>query len=195
MAEKVVNEAGQAKPLPFDQAYAALMADTKNIVKSAENTFFNSKYATLDQVLDHVKPVLAKHKFALSQSTSFSNGVILLNTELSYYGDQEGGVNSSSYPVTPAKTNDPQSLGSALTYARRYQIMLILGITATDEDDDGNKGSQYLATDAIGDIDGAPDEDALRAVWKKIGQAGFPKDVLTALTKKKESRKLALAAG
>ncbi len=43
-------------------------------------------------------------------------------------------------PLEPAKPRDPQSMGSAITYARRYAYMAILGIAA--EDDDGNAASR-----------------------------------------------------
>jgi hypothetical protein len=64
-------------------------------------------------------------------------GVDGLTTTLRHIsGESISGV----YPVNPVK-NDPQSIGSALTYSRRYSLMAMLGIVA-DDDDDGNAATQ-----------------------------------------------------
>lgn len=51
----------------------------------------------------------------------------------------------SRWQITATK-NDPQSLGSALTYFRRYSLCAAVGITAENEDDDGNAASTPPAT-------------------------------------------------
>jgi hypothetical protein len=51
-------------------------------------------------------------------------------------------------PIDPAaKVNDMQKTASALSYARRYALQLALGITTTDEDDDGQAGGLQVITE------------------------------------------------
>lgn len=112
------------------------MAEMKNPVKDTTNTFFKSKYATLDAIIDQIRVVTAKHGFAITQMPTVKDGVFVLkamavsDTEHQDLGD---------YPIKPTKEG-PQDFGSAITYARRYQLCAIMGIAA-EEDDDGNAGS------------------------------------------------------
>jgi hypothetical protein len=105
-------------------------------VKDATNPHFRSKYANFDSIVDTIRPVLAKNGLAFMQPTVDIDGKLFIKTRIIH---GSGEWIESSYPVNPVK-NDPQGYGSALTYARRYSLSSILGITS-DEDDDGNKSS------------------------------------------------------
>lgn len=116
--------------------YAALSAAQAEmghaVAKDRTNPHFKSAYATLGAVLEVAMPVLSKHGFALLQYREGDN----LITEL---GHKSGQCVRTSYPLEPVK-KDPQGWGSAMTYARRYQAMALLGLAP--EDDDGNEASQ-----------------------------------------------------
>lgn len=84
-------------------------------------------FAPLPEIIDAVRPVLAKHKLAVLQLV---RGGVLETRLMHASGEWIGAV----YAL-PA-IGDSQSMGSAITYARRYCLCAILGI-AGDEDEDG----------------------------------------------------------
>jgi len=101
-------------------------------VKSATNPHFKSKYVALDGVIDAVAEPLRKEGIAIVQMTDVEDAQTILVTRLIHASGEWIG---SRYPVHPVKA-DPQGEGSALTYARRYALMALVGIAP--EDDDGN---------------------------------------------------------
>lgn len=104
------------------------------IPKSDNNPFFKSKYAALPSILDAIQIPLEESGLVFTQLPDGE----FLTTLLIHF--ESGEFISSSYKMNPIKT-DPQSIGSAITYARRYALGAILGLNI-DEDDDGNKASQ-----------------------------------------------------
>ena len=103
------------------------------VSKSANNPFFKSKYAPLPDILEAISEPLDESGLTFSQ---FPDGdsltTILMHPE-------SGEWIEASYSMHPVKS-DPQSVGSAITYARRYALGAILALNI-DEDDDGNKAS------------------------------------------------------
>jgi len=94
------------------------------------------KYATLDSVWDAARKPLADNGLAVTQATDVAgDSMVLVTTLMHASGEWIGGV----YPVRPSQ-NTPQGMGSAITYARRYSLSALLGLTA-DDDDDGNAAS------------------------------------------------------
>jgi hypothetical protein len=108
--------------------------------KGAINPFFRSKYADYGAVLEACKEhlndngitILQPH--CLKEFGGFAVGVV--ETILLH---ESGEYISSETEIKCLKPNDPQSLGSSITYARRYGLQSIVALPA--EDDDGNKGS------------------------------------------------------
>lgn len=106
------------------------------VVKDATNPHFGSKFLSLVGVIDAVGEALRKNKIAIVQQTDrHDDGITVLVTRLIH---ESGEWLGSVYPLRPVKA-DPQSEGSALTYARRYALMALTGIAP--EDDDGNAAS------------------------------------------------------
>lgn len=100
----------------------------------AKNPFFKSEYTTLGEVLRTIRPVLNKFSLSISQGAQIINvDSIVLETTLLH---SSGQFLTHQYPILPVK-NDPQGLGSAITYARRYSLKAILGLA--EADDDGNE--------------------------------------------------------
>jgi hypothetical protein len=109
------------------------------IHKDAENPHFKSKYVTLDGLLAVTRPALNKHGIVLMQwPERAEDGELVLTTRLTHAAAGES--HETSMVLLPPK-GDPQGQGSAITYARRYSLMAILGLAA-DDDDDGNAGSK-----------------------------------------------------
>jgi hypothetical protein len=99
------------------------------VSKNSTNPYFKSKYGDLNAYLDVIKAPLANSGLALFQMP-VTNG---LRTILSH----ESGEYIESEMTIPNLPNDPQKVGAALTYMRRYMIASILGLNA--EDNDGNE--------------------------------------------------------
>jgi len=114
-------------------AFLAAYSEIENPKKDATNPAFRSQYATLEEVLAQVKPVLLKHGLALVQTVD--------GNELSTYLIDGEGVQMviGRYPLEPDKQT-PQGMGSAITYARRYALKGVFGLAEVD--DDGNAASK-----------------------------------------------------
>lgn len=116
--------------------YAALAeahADLTNPVKDkvANTPQFSYAYADLATVLDHVRPVLAKHGLALTQDVAIHEHSLDVTTRLVH----KGGGALEFGPLTGPSGGSWQQLGSGITYARRYAILAALAIAADDDDD------------------------------------------------------------
>jgi hypothetical protein len=124
----------------FAVAMAKAQAELKNPTKDAVNPHFKSRYADLATVRDTVMPVLTRHGFSVLQLPCDADDQPALTT-LVVHGSGEWVETTMR---TRPKGNDPQSVGSALTYARRYSLQSIAGVAAED-DDDGNAASHRPA--------------------------------------------------
>lgn len=123
-------------------ALVAAQAEFSAVPKGSNNPFFKSNYAALPDVVASASPVLAKHGLAVTQSISFQlvpggTCVDTLTTTLLH----KSGQFIENEMVLHLPKQDPQGQGSAVTYARRYAYMAILGLVA-DDDDDGNAASR-----------------------------------------------------
>ena len=117
------------------EIYKKLLAAKKEIgkiSKDSTNPFFKSKYFDVNALLEHVEPILQAYGLVLLQP-------IKDNVVLTIIVDSESGKQIESGITLPNLT-DPQKLGSAITYYRRYTLQSLLGLQA--EDDDANKASR-----------------------------------------------------
>lgn len=100
--------------------------------KDSTNPFFKSKYADLAACWDACRDLLSANGLSVVQTTSVEEGwELVLDTVLMH---TSGEWIDGQLPVKLVKS-DPQGLGSAITYARRYALCAIVGICP--EDDDG----------------------------------------------------------
>jgi len=106
-----------------------------DVLKTATNPAFKSKYADLAAVVEAVLPALHKNGFGLMQPPHSDGGLVEVETVLLH---ESGGFIRSVLGLRPSKS-DPQGVGSAITYARRYALQGLAGIAP--EDDDGNAAS------------------------------------------------------
>jgi len=103
------------------------------VKKDSINSHFRNKYASLSQIIEQTQQSLYECGLTVVQMPTGDNELTTLLLH------ESGEYISSTYRMTPSK-NDPQGLGSAITYQRRYAYGAILNLNI-DEDDDANEAS------------------------------------------------------
>lgn len=152
------------------------MNDTKNklldfqkkvgaIAKEEVNPFFNSKYFDINGLIETIKPILNECELTLTQPIQALDGKNILNTFLKH---GERIIESSS--ITLPENLDPQKMGSAITYFRRYAIQSMLLLQA--EDDDANKAAGHKPTEttepaAFEQMRNAKSIEDIKRIWNK----------------------------
>lgn len=114
--------------------YAKLLAFQQlgiTVEKDAANPFFKSRYTSLNEVLEKVKKPLNDAKIVIVQRSQVVDGISGLLTELR---DTEDDTWTDSF-IPFVGATDMQKLGGAISYARRYALISMLGLE--DEDKDG----------------------------------------------------------
>ena len=126
------------------QAVMKFQAECPKISKDSNNPFFSDakrkvNYASLPHILGIIQPILNKHGLVLMQPVV--NDVVI--TKLIHV--ESGDVLESIYEITCKDKTNPQQIGSAVSYARRYSITSILNLNIDDEsDDDGNSANNNI---------------------------------------------------
>ena len=115
-------------------ALCKFQANIGKVKKESTNPFFKSKYASLANILDVIQKPLAEAGLSLCQLPDAD----CLTTILMH---DSGEWIEATYCMPVVKTNDPQAMGSAITYARRQCLGAVL-LLNIDEDDDGEKAMQ-----------------------------------------------------
>jgi hypothetical protein len=135
-------------PKSLNEALLAVQRNAPAIQRDAINPAFargssaGSKYISLDGLMPKILPLLNENQLVLTQAPSHIDGAPALTTRLTYvtptvHPDQ---YIESTMPLILDKQNS-QGQGSAITYARRYSLLSILGLVA-DVDDDANAASK-----------------------------------------------------
>ena len=152
------------------------------ISKDSKNPFFKSKYFDVNSLLEHVEPILQKHGLLLLQPIE-DGKVCTYIADVDSENITENHVESS---IELPKLTDPQKLGSAITYYRRYTLQSLLGLQA--EDDDGNLASkpapivkQKLSDDGFKFLTSAATKEQ---VQKALNEREMTKEQRDTLTKK-----------
>ena len=115
------------------------------VTKDAENPFTKSWYASLNSVMDACRDALIENGIWLCQYPVpvEQPNTIGLVTKLTH---AESGQWQSSLAVVPLPKADPQGMGSAMTYARRYALTAMLGMVTEDDDGEGAKNGKKSLT-------------------------------------------------
>lgn len=117
------------------EALAEFQKDLPQVDMDSVNPHFKSKFASLANITKKVLPELSKHGFSYSVGSFVDNGLLVVDAHLIH---ESGESRSFQFPITETQ---PQKIGSAITYAKRYAIQALTGVVA-DEDDDANAASQ-----------------------------------------------------
>src|SRR5256885_11684059 len=111
----------------------SLTATIRSVRPGEGNRSF--RYAPLSSGLDIVRRTLGQHEIATIQTTAIDqpSGMVNLTTTLAH---ASGEWIASDWPVCPvAEIANPQRMGLALTFARRYALFTLVGIAGEDDID------------------------------------------------------------
>jgi hypothetical protein len=139
-------------------ALVKAQAEVENATKNATNPHFKSQYADLAEIIRTVKPVFTANGLAVLQVPGFEDGHATVESMLIHEsGEWIAGVSGA-----PLQKADPQGVGSAITYLRRYSLAALAGIA--QEDDDGNAATtqgnavEYITEGQAADLRALIDE-------------------------------------
>jgi hypothetical protein len=121
------------------EALSKAQGQITGAVKDAANPFFKSQYADLQSVWDAIRSPLSANGLAVIQLPGRDEQGLFVETILAH---STGEWISGMLRMTPVK-DDPQGIGSAITYARRYALQAIAGVAPMDDDGEGAMGRTH----------------------------------------------------
>lgn len=157
----------------LSKAFAKMQTELEQPLKNANNPFFKSKYVPLENVVDSITRAASKHGLSFTQfPSSDENGNVTVGTMVMHESGEW--IEYDPICLKPVK-NDPQAVGSAITYAKRYALSAIFGITS-DNDDDGNEATHFPKTSSKKTVTKIPKEvvkaykDGVQSVIDRTGK-------------------------
>lgn len=159
--------------IELSKAFAKMQQELEQPLKNANNPFFKSKYVPLENVVDSITKASSKHGLSFTQfPSSDENGNVTVGTMVMHESGEW--IEYDPICMKPVK-NDPQAIGSAITYAKRYALSAIFGITS-DKDDDGNDATNFPKTSSKKTVTKIPKElvkvyeDIIHSVIDRTGK-------------------------
>ena len=152
------------------KALAAFQKEAHDPVRDSSNPHFKSRFASLAQTVIRNRKVAAGLGLAITQHPIVDEaraGTVIRV-------DHESGEFMESTLMLPLVKQTPQAVGSAVSYARRYQLNAVLGVAPVDEDDDGEEAAQeYRANswmlDLFAQMEEAADKQTLESLAGELG--------------------------
>lgn len=99
--------------------------------KDKENPYFKSHYSDLASVWEACREPLSKHGLSVTQLTDVEEGKLVIESVLMH----KSGEWISGRLAMPITKNDPQSMGSLISYGRRYALGAIVGVVSEEDND------------------------------------------------------------
>jgi hypothetical protein len=154
--------------LQFNRAMSLAQGEMVPVVRDAQNTQTNSKYATLERIDAVIRPIYTKYGFCLSFNSEAIEGPNeRIVCEVSHVAGHTKKFQLEAAPDTvgpqgKANKTPLHGLGSMVSYLRRYLTCMIFNITLTNEDNDGNRQQRNQRDD--GEVSGRAQTDELYAL-------------------------------
>jgi hypothetical protein len=168
MLERLVALAKDVRAVSAREAWNEAMADFQKRCPSIMKTRraeiptrsggkFTYSYAPLDEILSTVQPIMGELGLSIAwRGQTLSPSAVTIDCRVSH----KLGHFEDSGPVTipvvqDGRMNPGQAVGSALTYAKRYSALGILGIAPEDDDDmaaDEHDGENDETTALVAEI-------------------------------------------
>lgn len=150
------------------KALAKAQGEITNALKNSANPHFKSRYADLAAIWDVIREPLTRNGISIIQTINLEmldkgGAIVAVNTLMLH---ESGQFIRDCLPLPISKV-DPQAIGSASTYGRRYSLQAIAGVAG--EDDDGNAASGKTGAPEIATIS-AKQQAEIRALLDKIGK-------------------------
>ena len=168
-------------------ALVAAQAQMKNPKFDSVNPHFRNRYASLTAVRAATIPVWGAHGISVIQNIVEHQGGVGCETILTHKGGQS--LKLGPLPM-PATKQDAQGYGSAITYACRYALCAIAGVTG-EEDDDGEAASKPQPTQAqakpIFKKDPKPEPNRAMELITKVEEAGLKESDIKAFLEAKQA--------
>lgn len=157
---------------------AAALCDAQAMLKPAKenavNPFFKSKYADLASIWEACKEPFRACELSVAQTFEKGAEEVVIVTYLLH---SSGEWLKGSLPIKP-KTNDPQGIGSAITYGRRYALAAMVGVCPADDDAESAMGRTEPPKKPLPFKPATrPSTNQLKAeVAKLVGELGYTPD-------------------
>jgi hypothetical protein len=130
------------------QSELPVIAENGRIVvkeKGGDKIIQSTPFALWEDINDAIKPVLAKHGFALSFRTGLSqDGRVTVTAVLSHREGHEAETTMILPHDSTGSKNAVQAVGSSTSYGKRYTACALLNITSRGEDDDGETAAPKI---------------------------------------------------
>jgi hypothetical protein len=134
MHEKMQDRKALAE---FNKAMAEMQCDIPSVAERGLNTHTNNGYATLEDIVGVVKPIMKEHGFAISFKVDHT-GAGMAVTGILMHRDGHREQTTMLLPIDEGKGRSAvQAAGSSVTYGKRYVMCALLNITTRGEDNDG----------------------------------------------------------
>ena len=139
-----------------------------HVVEDKRNPHFKNTYASLESV---IKAVRTASQFGLTftQEMDFEGDITFVRTVMMH---SSGDTRVSRTKIVSKDPNDPQKQGSAISYAKRYGLQSIYGLSSPSDDDDGEIANKAATTPPKNKPDGEPDIDKYIENAKSIKELG-----------------------
>ncbi|ART63151.1 ERF family protein [Kushneria marisflavi] len=133
MQERVLD---RQSLMAYSSAMAAMQTELPSIAERGKGN--NSHYATLEDIVDTVRPILQRHGFAVSfRIQTQERGIQITGVLMHRDGHRE--ETSMLLPAdVSGNKNAVQAFGSSTSYGKRYVLCALLNITTRGQDDDGH---------------------------------------------------------
>ena len=129
----------EKKKKTLGQAMLDFRVNVDSVTKDSTNPFFNSGYTSYNAVRETINPTLDMLGIVVIQAPMILEGIDVLNTKVYMAHNPSDFICSNIRLLMPK--NDMQQLGGAITYAKRYSLVSLFGLS--EDDDDGNKASEH----------------------------------------------------
>ncbi len=145
----------------FDDALALMQPELPVIeergkISTDKGKTVQSTYALWEDINEQIKPILARHGFALTFRVKNAPGVVSITGILGGHGHRE--ETTLDLPIDGSGSkNGVQAVGSSTSYGQRYTAKLLLNLTSRGADDDGKGsgpagGGNYVTDDQASEI-------------------------------------------
>ena len=158
--------------LAMIEALAKFQAECRTVRKDSEADAgkFKYNYLSLAKLREATAEAMSDNGLVITQAEGFNETHVLLSSSLMHTAGYEV-ISQRPICTIDAALADAQRYGSAMSYARRYSYLALLGIAPEDEDDDGNAATDMDKTKGNGKA--APPKS--KAPPKAPGKASPPK--------------------